>query len=572
MRRSMYVLMVGLIAACLATSGEARACTNYLLSRGSTTDGSTMITYTADSHTFYGQLTYSAGAMHLPGTFREIVDGESGERRGKIPQVARTYTVIGQMNEHQVSVTETTFGGLKASMNPDGMIDYGTLMNLALERARTAREAVSVMTSVAEKHGYGSSGESFSISDPKEVWILEMVGTGKGGKGAIWVARRVPDGFVSAHANQARVRRFPQNDRKDTLYSKNVISFARSKGWFKGQDGDFSFADTYGPATYASMRACEARVWAMFRRVSKSADKYLPWIKGKEGAEPMPLWIKPDRKLTVRDVMELQRDHFEGTEYDMRWDIGAGPYTLPYRWRPLYWYTDAACDDCEKKKEPKEVKSCLEKKKCVRYLNERSTSTQQTGFSIVAQARSWMPAAIGGLLWFGVDDTASTVYMPMYAGLLRAPHHVAEGTGDFKTFHWDSAWWVFNFVANFSYSRYRDMIEDIRKVQRELEGSFLARQPDIEKHALVLFKESPERARDYVTRYSEEQAKRTVERWRRLLTELLMKYLDGNVRDERGKVTHPGYPKEFYKRLVRERGEHFRVRKIKGEPPEELLE
>jgi dipeptidase len=564
------VLLSSLLVLALA-SPRADACTNFLITRGASTDGSTMITYTADSHTFYGQLVYIPGGVHPPGTMREVIDGESNKLRGSIPQVARTYTVVGNMNEHQVSIGETTFGGYKALLNEDAMIDYGSLMNIALERAKTAREAVQIMGRIAEQYGFASVGESFSISDPKEVWFMEMVGTGKE-KGAIWVARRIPDGYVSAHANQSRIRRFPLNDKQNTLYSSNVISYARRKGMFKGQDRDFSFADTYGPATFGGLRACDARVWSMFRRVAKGASKYVNWVKGNEGAEEMPLWIKPDRKLSVAEVMDLMRDHFQGTEFDLHKDIGAGPFALPYRWRPLYWYTDPACDDCAKKKNPKDSKKCLEAKRCVRYLNERSTSTQQTGFSFVAQARANLPSAIGGCFWFGVDDTASTVYVPMYAGLLRAPHNFAEGTGDFKTFSWDSAWWVFNFVANFAYSRYSFMIKDIKRVQHELEGYFLARQPEIERFAVALHKESPERARDYLTRYSEEQSKRTVDRWRKLLTQLLVKYLDGNMRDEEGKVTHPGYPKEWLKRIAKERGEHYKVRKIKNEVPEELLE
>jgi dipeptidase len=554
-------------------SPSARACTNLLVSRGATRDGSTFITYTADSHSLYGSLVHSLGGVYPAGATREIIEWDTGRRLGEIAQAPRTYTVVGNMNEHQVAIGETTFGGRAALANPDGKLDYGSMIMLGLERARTAREAVLVMTSLAEKHGFASDGESLSISDPKEVWYLEIVGAGKGakaGEGAIWVARRLPDGTISAHANQARIRTFPRND-PGTLYSKNVVSFARAKGWWKGADKDFSFADTYGPATWTSMRACEARVWSIFRRVSRGAWKYLDWVKGKEGAEPLPLFIKPDRKLAVQDAMELMRDHFQGTEFDLGKDIGAGAYDLPYRWRPLTFYTEPACDLCAKEKDPKKKRKCLEAKRCVEYVNERAISTQQTGFSFVAQARASLPAPIGGVLWFGVDDTASTVYVPIYAGVLRAPRAFAEGTGDFKTFTWESAFWVFNAVANFAYSRYRDMIVDIRRVQRELEGSFLARQAEVEKHALVLHKQSPESAREYLTRYSEEQTKRTVDRWRRLLPELLLKYLDGNVRDEHGKPKHPGYPKAWLKRIVKERGEHLRVRKLKGELPEEEL-
>ncbi len=561
---------LALLHACTSAS-PARACTSLLVSRGATRDGSTLITYLADAHTLYGQLVYTPGAVYPAGTQREVIDWDSGHRLGEIPQVARTYTVVGNMNEHQVSVGETTFGGRVALSNPDGKVDYGSLMTIALERARTAREAVSVITSLAERHGYASEGESISISDPKEVWLLEIVGAGKGGKeGALWVARRLPEGYLSAHANQARIRTFPRND-PGTLFSKHVVSFARARGWFKGADRDFSFADTYAPATGGSLRGCEARVWSIFRRATKSAWRYLDWVKGKEGAEPLPLWIKPDRKLGVEDAMALMRDHFQGTEFSLENDLGAGAYQLPYRWRPLYWYADPACDACAKQKDAKKKKGCLAAKRCTQYLNERSISTQQTGFSFVAQARANLPAPIGGVLWFGVDDTASTVYVPVYAGVLRAPRAFAVGNGDFNTFSWDSAFWVFNFVANYAYSRYRDMSVDIRKVQQELEGGFLARQAEVERHAQVLHKQSPESAREYLTRYSDEQGRVTLERWRKLLTQLLVKYLDGNVRDEHGKPKHPGYPKGWYQRLVKERGEHFKVKKLKGELPEEEL-
>jgi dipeptidase len=549
----------------------ARACTNFLVSKGASRDGSTMITYAADSHELYGDLYYKAGSVHPPGSWREIHDWEANFKYlGRIPEVERTFTVVGLMNEHQVAIGETTFGGLKELTNEKATVDYLSLMTIALERAKTAREAVQIMGAIAEKYGFASPGESFSVADPKEVWLLEMVGSGKGNKvGALWVARRIPDGYVSGHANQSRIRTFPLKD-KDTLVGSDTIAFARRKGWFKGADKDFSFADTYSPMTGGIVRACDSRVWSMFRRINKDANKYIDYIKGKPGAERLPLWIKPERKLAVQDVMELMRDHFEGTELDLTDDFGAGPFKLPYRWRPMYWYTDEACDACEKKK-GKEKPSCLKAKKCVKYLNERATSTQQTGYSFVTQSRGSLPGPIGGVLWFGVDDTASTVYLPMYAGLLKVPHHVAQGTGDFKTFTWDSAFWVFNMVANFAYSRYSDMIKDIRKAQRELEGSFLARQPEIEKHAVGLYKQSPERAREYLTQYSDELTKRTVARWRALLPELLLKYMDGNVRDSTGKVTHPEYPKEHYRRLIRETGNRYRVPVLPNEPPEDKL-
>ena len=512
------------------------ACTNFLITRGATADGSTMITYAADSHILYGELYFTPAADHLPGEMLDIYEWDTGNYLGQIPQVPHTYQVVGLMNEHQVSIGETTFGGRRELHNPDGLLDYGSLMFIALQRARTAREAIRVMTELVEKYGYCSEGESFSIADPKEVWILEMIGKGKGQKGALWVARRVPDGYISAHANQSRIRQFPLNDPDNCLYARDVISFAREKGWFQGKDEEFSFADTYAPLDFGALRFCEARVYAMFHRAAPSQKFDLKYVMGDPSGTPLPLWIKPDKKLSVRDVMELMRDHFEGTPMDMTQDVGAGPFKLPYRWRPLTWTVDS-----------------------VKYFNERATSTQQTGFSFVAQMRSWLPDPIGGILWFGVDDTYSTVYVPMYCGIREVPRAYAVGTADFQHFSWESAWWVFNFVANFAYSRYCDMIVDIQKVQRELEGNFLATVPEIDRAAKSLYQQAPELAREYLTKYSVAQGQRVVKRWKKLLEFLLWKYLDGNVKDEHGNVTHPGYPKSWYRTIVKETGDKFRV-------------
>jgi dipeptidase len=511
---------------------SADACTNVLVAKGATVDGSTFITYAADSHELYGELYLTKPGQHPPGAMRDIFEWDTGKYLGKIKQAPVTFNVVGNMNEHQVAIAETTFGGREELVDPKGGIDYGSLMYVALERARTAREAIQVMTDLVAEYGYFSSGESFSIQDPNEVWILEMIGKGPDRKGAVWVARRVPEGHVSAHANQSRIRQFPLNDAKTTLYSKDVVSFAREKGWFKGKDEEFSFADTYAPLDFGALRACEARVWSVFRRVNPAAaapaEKY---VMGDPSAARLPLWVKPDAKLAVRDVMELMRDHFEGTPMDMTKDVGAGPFALPYRWRPMTWEADGK-----------------------KYVHERAISTQQTGFSFVAQARAHLPAAIGGVLWFGVDDTFSTVYVPQYAGNRAVPKSFAVGTGDFQTFTWDSAFWVFNFVSNWAYSRYSDMIQDVQKVQRELESEFLSRQPEVEKAALALWQQSPGLARDYLTAYSVEQGDRTTARWRKLGESLLVKYLDGNVRDEQGKVTHPSYSEAWRKRIAEEHG------------------
>ena len=357
-----------LVLVLLAGSAEpgAWACTNFLISKGASVDGSTIITYAADSHELYGELYFWPAAKHAPGTTRDIIEWDTGKFLGKIAEVPETYTVVGNMNEHQVALGETTWGGRPELKDPEGVVDYGSLMYIALQRAKTAREAIAVMTGLVAEYGYASTGESFSISDAEEVWILEMIGKGPGRKGAVWVARRVPDGYISGHANAARIRQFPLNDKKDTLYAPDVISFAREMGWFDGKDAEFSFADAYNPTDFGARRFCDARVWCMYHRAAPSNEIPASWAEGKDvEAEPLPLWIKPDRKISVSDVMGFMRDHFEGTPLDMTQDIGAGPYRVPYRWRPLTWEVDGA-----------------------EYFNERAVSTQQTGFSFVTQSRS----------------------------------------------------------------------------------------------------------------------------------------------------------------------------------------
>jgi dipeptidase len=471
----------------------------------------------------------------------DIYEWDTGKYLGQIKQVEKTYSVVGNMNEYQVSIGETTYGGRHELVDSTAIMDYGSMMYIALQRAKTAREAIKVMTDLVAEYGYYSEGESMSVADPNEVWIFEIIGKGPGNKGAIWVARRIPDGYVCAHANQARIRQFPLHDKENCLYAPDVISFAREKGYFSGKDEEFSFADTYAPIDYGALRFCEARVWSMFRRAAPSQNLSMDYVKGIKGAEPMPLWIKPDKKLSVHDVMELMRDHFEGSDFDMTKDVGAGPYALPYRWRPLTWKVDG-----------------------VTYCNERATSTQQTGFSFVAQARSWLPAPIGGVLWFGVDDTYSTVYTPMYCGIREVPKSFAVGTGSFSEFSWESAFWVFNFVSNYAYSRYRDMIQDIQKVQRELEGNFMSNQPEIDKAALALYNNSPQLARDYLTQYSVAQGETVTKRWKKLGEFLIYKYLDGNMKNELGKVTHPGYPESWYRRIADETGDHFKMKKLES--------
>jgi dipeptidase len=515
---------------------HAGACTNLLVTKGASADGSTFISYIADSHDLYGELYFQPGGVFPAGAMRDIIEWDTGKFLGRIPQVHVTYSRVGNINEHQVSVGETTFGGREELAKPEkkAVVDYGSLMYIALERAKTAREAIKVITDLATEYGYASEGESISVADPNEAWVLEIIGKGEDALGALWVAVRVPDGTISGHANQSRIHRFPLNDPANCMYGKDVISFAREKGWFSGKDEEFSFADAYAPADFSSLRACEARVWSMFRRAAPSANLAFDEVNGVP--PPLPFAIKPDRKLTLADAMALMRDHFEGTPLDMTKDVGAGPFACPYRWRPMDWEVDG-----------------------VKYINERAASTQQTGFSFIAQMRSDLPDPIGGVLWFGVDDTYSTVWMPMYCSIREVPRHVGVGIADLRHFSWDSMFWVFNWVANYAYSRYSDMIVDVQQVQRELEGRFIADQPEVEKAALALYAQAPELARDYLTKYSAAQTEIVYTRWRKLGEDLLVKYMDGNVKDAQGNVTHPPYPESWYRRIVADHGSVIKV-------------
>jgi len=543
-----FLAFLAIVVLGLALSApQAEACTNFMVSPGASADGSAMITYAADAHVLFGELYYTPAGRHAPGEMLDVYEWDTGKFMGRIPQAPETCAVVGFMNEHQVTIGETTYGGRKELESDKGILDYGSLMFITLQRAKTAREAVKLMGALVEEYGYRSSGEAFSIGDPEEVWFMGMIGKGEGRKGAVWVARRVPDGYVSAHANYVRIGTFPLDDEKNCLYSEDVISFAREMKYFEGEDEDFSFADAYAPMTWKDARICEARVWSFFNKVSPSLELAPNFVDPKTRADvALPLWVKPDNKITQRDMMNLMRDHFEGTPLDLSRGVGAGPFERPYRWRPLFWEYDGK-----------------------KYANDRATATQQTGFSFVAQMRPDMPGPVGGVFWFGVDDAASTVYVPMYVGIREAPREYRVGNGDFETFTWDAAFWVFNWVANQAYARYRDIIQDIRVVQNELEGGFIALQPEVDAAALALWETSPELARDYLTEYSAKQARITVDRWRRLGEELFLRYLDGNVRDAQGEVTHPPYPEHWYKRIIEDSGDHFLIRKLEGEPAEE---
>jgi dipeptidase len=537
------------------------ACTNFIITKGAAKDGSTMITYAADSHTLYGELYFYPAADYPEGTMLDIYEWDTGKYLGKIPQVRHTFQVVGNMNEYQVVIGETTFGGRKELATQNGAVmDYGSLIYIALQRSKSAREAITVMTDLVKQYGYASEGESFSIGDPNEAWILEMIGKGEGQKGAVWVAMRIPDGYISGHANQARITQFPLNDSRNCMYSNDVISFAQEKGWFNDKNSDFSFSDTYAPVDFSAARFCEARVWSGFSKVNKQMGIYQDYVSGKisyngnkYATNRMPLWIKPDSLLTLKDVMNMMRDHYEGTTLDMTKDLGAGPFKCPYRWRPMTWKIDS-----------------------VEYLHERAISTQQTGFSFISQSRSNLPNPIGGLLWFGVDDTYSTCYMPVYCGIKTVPTALKVGNGDILTWSDSSAFWTFNEVSNFCYSRYVDMIKDVQKVQGNMERKFENFIPLIDQSALSLWnKGEKDLACQYLTDFTSQQVDNTMKSWKNLYHYLMIKYKDGNVmvekdgqfqKNESGKLPvsplHPPYPDSWYRKILEENNnkEHFKVK------------
>jgi len=524
------------------------SCTNFLIGKNASTDGSTMISYSADSYNLYGELYHWPAKTYKKGDMLKVYEWDSGKYMGEIPQVLQTYNVLGNMNEYQLAIGETTFTGRRELADSTGIMDYGSLIYIALQRAKTAREAITVMTDLVKNHGYYSTGESFSIADPNEVWILELIGKGAGNKGAVWVAVRIPDDCVSAHANQARIQQFPLNDPENCIYSPDVISFAREKGYYSGNDEDFSFAQAYAPLDFGALRFCEARVWSFFNHINKDMGKYVTYAKG-ETTDPMPLYIKPDKKLSLRDVQNYMRDHYEDTELDWRNEYGAGPFNSPYRWSPLTWEVDS-----------------------VEYCNERPISTQQTGFSFVSQSRSWLPNEIGGILWFGIDDAAQSVYYPIYVGNSTVPESMEVGNGDLLNFTWESAFWVHNWVSNMVYDRYSDKIVHVREVQNRLESKFETQQPDIEKEALALYGKSKPEAVKFLTDYSNENVRSGLSEWRKLGEYLMVKYIDGVVKkEEDGKFKRnaygnpasperPGYPEEHYRKIIEETGDKYKVR------------
>lgn len=531
----------------LILSSYAFSCTNFLIGKKASKDGSTFISYSADSYSLYGELYHWSAANYKKGEKLKVYEWDTGKYLGDIPQVARTYNVIGNMNEHQVAIGETTFGGREELTDTTGIMDYGSLIYIALQRAKTAREAIKIMTDLVKKHGYYSSGESFSIADPNEVWIMEMIGKGIGNKGAVWVAIRIPDDCVSAHANQARIQQISLNDPENCIYSPDVISFAREKGYYKGPDKDFSFAKAYAPLDFGALRFCEARVWSFFNQINNDMAKYVTYALG-QTTDPMPLYIKPDEKLSVSDVQRYMRDHYEDTPLDLRFDSGGGLFGAPYRLSPLQWEVDS-----------------------VMYCNERPIATQQTGFSFVAQMRSWLPNPIGGILWFGVDDAAQTVYYPVYCANNATPEEMRVGNGDFTTYSGTSAFWIHNRVSNMVYNRYSDMIIDVQSLQGKLESTFANNQAKVEKEALSLYESSSEKAIDYLTNYTNSEVAEGVTQWKKLGEYLLVKYMDGGIkieeqgqfkRNEHGNSIYPkrpGYSEEQRRKIVEETGDKYKV-------------
>ena len=543
--KHLTIKMLSVTLLAIAAWSAADACTNLLVGKNASVDGSTIITYAADSHTLFGDLQYIPAADHAPGAMREIIDWDSGKRLGAIPEVAHTYAVVGNMNEHQVTIAESTWGGREELWDLEGqsIIDYGSLIYIALQRSRTAREAIKVMTDLVAKYGYASEGESFSIGDPNEIWIMDMIGKGKDELGAVWVAIRIPDDCIAGHANNPRIWKFDMKDKKNVMYSKDVISFAKKKGLYAGKDADFAFAPVYQKFDAGALRGCDARVWSYFNRFHKGMDAYLPFIYGKtrEDADVMPLYVKPDRKVSVRDMQEMMRDHFEGTPFDMTKDPGATTaYGVPYRWRPMDFEVDG-----------------------VTYSQERAIATQQTGWVFAAQMRSWLPDEVGGCFWFGVDDANTAVFVPMYCCITQVPESYRQGKADLYTLDWDCAFWVNNWVANQAYHRYSQMIGDIRKVQGAIEDNFAKQQSVIEAQATSLLATDRDAAVRLLTNYSVNAGQDATARYRKLGEYLFVKYLDGNVKKEKdGKFERnevgvpvspnwPGYTKEYYEMQVK---------------------
>ena len=525
------------------------ACTNIIVGKKASVDGSVLVSYSADSYGCYGVMQHFAPGCHPQGSVRPVYDWETNAYKGTIPEAPVTYNVVGNMNEHQVTIAETTFGGREELVDTTGLLDYGSLIYIALQRSRTAREAIDVMTSLVEEYGYCSEGETFTLADPQEAWIMEMVGKGPGVKGAVWVAVRIPDDCVCAHANQSRIHRFMHYDKKECLFAKDVVSFARSKGLYKGKDKDFDFAATYCPIDFSGARACEARVWGFYRLCVDGMDRYFEYASGKDlTATPMDLFYRPNKQLSVQDVQAAMRDQYEGTPLDMTHDAGAGVYQSPYRPRPLFW-------EHEGKK----------------YFNERPIGTQQSSFTFVAQMRASLPDAIGGVLWFANDDSKTSAYTPVYCCVDTIPACYTKTSGDDVSFSFKSAFWMCNWVANMVYPRFSLLYPDLEKRRTALEKSFFNQQQEVEAKALQLYGQDSKKAVAYLTDYSTAMAERMMEEWMQLAQFLIVKYNDNVVKPETdgvflrtkdglgAKVQSVGYPKATYERIIKETDDRFLV-------------
>ena len=532
-----------LSAAMLLASSGAFACSNLIVGKKASVDGSVMVSYNADDYGMFGHLCHYPAGTHPKGSMRQIYDWDSGVYHGEIEEAPVTYNVIGNINEFQLSIGETTYGGREEMVDSTGILDYGSLIYVTLQRAKTAREAISVMTSLVEKYGYNSEGETFSICDPNEAWIMEMQGTGAGSKGVVWVAMRIPDDAICAHANQSRIGKFNMKDKKNVLYSKNVISYARKMGWFNGKDSEFSWKNTYAFPDFSGRRFCDARVWSFFNHYADGFDRYLPWALGKDkDAEDMPLWIVPNRKLSVADVENGMRDHYEGTALALdTTSIGGGIYEMPYRPTPLTFTVDGK-----------------------QYFNERPISTQQTAFTFVSQLRSWLPREIGGVLWFGNDDANMVAYTPVYCGNTVQPACYNTKGADAVTFSSDNAFWLCNMVSNMVYPRYSQLFPELKAVRDSLETSYFANQTSIEKQAADLYQTDKAAALKLLNNYSNTKADEMLASWKHLATLIIVKYNDMAVKKEKdGKllqsVTRPGYPASFGRKLVKETGDWYAV-------------
>lgn len=534
----------------ILASASATACTNFLVGKDASADGSVFISYNADSYGMFGKLVYLPHKKHPKGAMRKIIDGDTNHYYGDIPEVSETYAVMGYINEFQLSIMETTFGGREELVDNTGMIDYVSLMRLGLQRAKTAREAIKVMTSLVEEYGYVSEGESFSIADPKEIWILEMIGKGPGRRGTNWVAVRIPDNAIACHANHSRIRKFFQYKDTEVLHSKGIVEFAREKGFFNGKDEDFDFSAAFAPADFGAIRYCETRVWSFYNRFVDGMDKYLDYADGHhiDTAAPMPLWFIPRHKLSLQDIFASMRDHYEGTPFDVTKDCGMGPGEMPYRPTPLEFEYNGK-----------------------KYFNERPISTQQTADTYVAQLRSWLPDAVGGILWYGQDEPNMIAYVPVYCQNTRVPECFDAPNADGVTFSWDSAFWVCNWVANMTYPRYNVIFPVVREVRDATEKEIFAALPAVEQRAIAAKGRSTDEMREVLTRYSEDTAAKMLKTWRKLGERIIVEFNDMTIKPrENGKYKmtedglpippkRPGYTENTKRLIIEQTGDKYLI-------------